>query len=162
MTCLMVAGCQGEKDGADTLPETVDYNEHIRPILSDRCFTCHGPDENTRESGLRLDIEAAAFAELEEHPGAFAIRPGRPNKSEVVKRIYHQDPDDVMPPAASNLSLSDYEKRLIELWIEQGAEYKPLWSLIPVNAASPDLSIQKGRINNEIDLFVFVTSDLIK
>ena len=112
------------------LPERVDYNFHIKPILSDRCFTCHGPDPNTREAGLRLDTPEG-FQEPMESTGRPAIVPGKPGKSALIERIYHSDPDEVMPPATSNLSLTETEKALLTRWIEQGAEWKPHWAFIP-------------------------------
>src|SRR3712207_6489618 len=85
------------------LPEQVSYNFDIRPILSDNCFACHGPDANKREAGLRLDIAEEAYKALAEHPSAHALVPGKPELSEVFSRISTQDSTLLMPPAGSNL-----------------------------------------------------------
>ncbi len=113
------------------LPEVVDFNEHIRPILSDRCFACHGPDAATQQAGLRLDGHSWATAALPEHPALVAIAPGKPAKSEMISRILHQDPNLKMPPPESNLKLSDREVAMLYKWIEQGAIYKQHWAFLP-------------------------------
>ena len=113
-----------------SLPEEVDFNYHIRPLLSDRCFACHGPDENTREAGLRLDTEEGAFGPLKESPGR-AIVPGKLNKSVLVGRIEAHDDEEVMPPPESKLSLTEYEIALLKKWIKQGAEWKSHWAFTP-------------------------------
>ena len=100
-------------DDSVSLPEHVDFNFHIKPILSDRCFTCHGPDEGTRKADLRLDLEEEAFAKLKSGHGR-AFHPKRPDKSESLKRMKSDDPDYQMPPPESNLSLSDQEIALLE------------------------------------------------
>ena len=117
------------------IPKTVDYNIHIKPILSDRCFTCHGNDQNKLKAGLRLDIEAEAKKELIESSG-YAIVPGHPYKSQLVNRILDNDSEKMMPPPESQLSLTDREKALLIAWIDQGAEYKPHWSFCGSGARS--------------------------
>ena len=86
--------CTDAKKGGNQLAEIdqVSYNFHIRPILSDKCFACHGPDANKREADLRLDVEEAAFAALKENPNKFAVVPGKPDESEVYHRIISEDP----------------------------------------------------------------------
>ncbi len=108
----------------------IDYNFHIRPILSDRCFKCHGPDAQNREAGLRLDNAESAYAELPETPDAFAIIPRDLKGSEVYQRIVSTDTSLMMPPPESRLSLTQREKDLISRWIAQGAEYKRHWAFI--------------------------------
>jgi hypothetical protein len=106
------------------LPAEVDYNFHIKPLLSDRCYACHGPDEGARKAGLLLFTEdGAKGAPLE--AGGRAIVEGSLRRSAVFDRIFSTDPDHVMPPPESNLALSDYEKALLARWIEQGAVWKP-------------------------------------
>ncbi len=112
------------------LPEKIDFNYHIKPILSDRCFACHGPDQNKREAGLRLDIEDSALVALGENKDHYAIVRGKAHKSALVERIMSDDPDVMMPPPESNLQLSQEEIALLTRWIDQGAEYKPHWSFI--------------------------------
>ncbi|WP_273568099.1 c-type cytochrome domain-containing protein [Maribacter halichondriae] len=92
------------------LPDQVDYNFHIKPILSDNCYTCHGPDANKRKAGLRLDLAKNAYSELPESPGEFPIVVGKPNKSAIYEHIISENPDDLMPPPDSKLALNSYEK----------------------------------------------------
>lgn len=112
------------------LPETVDYNQHIKPILSDRCFKCHGPDKAKIEAGLQLASFEGATLQLKS--GLTAIDPGDVANSELVARILSKDPEEVMPTPDSHLTLSDEEKALLIKWIEQGAEYKQHWSLAKI------------------------------
>lgn len=139
---------------AGKLPDEVDYNFHIRPILSDKCFTCHGPDANKREAGLRLDIGDSAFKALKETPGAFAFIPGKPHESEVYRRLVTEDTSLRMPPPNSNLQLTQYEIKLIEKWIKQGAKYKPHWAFVPPKAAKPPKVEDEEWPRNDIDRFV--------
>lgn len=131
--------------------DQISYNFHIRPILSDKCFACHGPDANKREADLRLDTEAGAFAALKESPGKFALVSGKPLESEVYHRITTSDPGALMPPPESNLSLTPEEIDLIKRWIEQGAKYESHWAF---------MKVEKPRVpasdwgTGEIDAFV--------
>src|SRR5690606_21165407 len=93
----------------EPLPERIEFNRHIRPILSDNCFLCHGPDRNTREAGLRLDLRAEATQEREGHR---AIAAGDAAASILIQRIISDDPDDRMPPADSNRHVSPRELEL--------------------------------------------------
>src|SRR3954470_14959675 len=96
--------------GADHPPiatqEEIDFNFQVRPILSDRCFKCHGPDEKSRKAGLRLDTAEGAYAVCDKKTGARAVVPGNVERSEVVRRITSSDPDVMMPPPQSHLQLS--------------------------------------------------------
>lgn len=157
---LLLPMCRpsAESDGADggsfVLPKYVDYNYDIKPILSDKCFACHGPDNNTREAGLRLDTEEGAYKALAESPGKHAVVPGKPHISEAFLRITSDDESIKMPPTAANLPLSNFEIDLIERWIEQGAVYKPHWAFTAPK--KPEVP-QQDKIkwgNNEIDNFV--------
>ncbi|HUR10425.1 MAG TPA: PSD1 and planctomycete cytochrome C domain-containing protein [Flavitalea sp.] len=159
LACIFVAllfgvSCfEDSKQTASSIAK-VDFNFHIKPILSDRCFKCHGPDAANRKAELRLDIEAVALAALKKNPGMFAIVPGQPEKSELVHRIFSKDPQFMMPPPQSNLSLSDEERNLLRKWIQQGAQYKKHWALIaPVKTSLPDVSKSMAG-SNEIDRFV--------
>jgi len=138
----------------DGLPEVVDYNFHIRPILSDKCFACHGPDANKREAGLRLDTEEGAFRALGDDANRFALVPGEPEASEVYYRISSHEPDVIMPPPESNLKLSLREIELIEKWIEQGAAYKEHWAFIPPKKSEIPNTRYANWAHNEIDYFV--------
>jgi hypothetical protein len=104
------------------LAETeIRYGRDIRPILSDKCFFCHGPDPKTREEDLRLDLRDEAIA-------GKAFIPGNPEKSKLIKLINATDEDDLMPPPESHKSLSAAEKKLLHDWIKSGAEYEPHWA----------------------------------
>lgn len=106
-----------------------DFNRDIRPILSDKCFACHGFDEETREADLRLDTEEGAFMDL---GGYKAIEPGKPDDSEAWLRIVTDDEDDIMPPKKFHKELTAEEKKLIKEWISEGAEYQIHWAYQPL------------------------------
>jgi hypothetical protein len=136
-------------------PEVVSYNFHIRPILSDKCFACHGPDAKKREANLRLDLAEAAFLPLKETKGAFAFVPGKPEESEVYRRISSQDPSYQMPTPESHLGLlSEEEVALMKKWIKQGAKYEKHWAFVePKKAALPDVDNEDWP-RSELDRFV--------
>ncbi|MEM7039538.1 MAG: DUF1549 domain-containing protein, partial [Bacteroidota bacterium] len=137
------------------LPDSVDYNFHIKPLFSDRCFTCHGPDAEQRKAGLSLHTREGLFAESAETPGARVIVPGDPARSLLFQRIVDSSGTDIMPPPESNLFLAAEEIALIEKWIAQGARWKPHWAFSPPKKpAVPDLDT-KGWARNEIDQFLF-------
>src|SRR6476659_5974065 len=98
--------------------EPLQYNRDIRPILSDRCFKCHGPDKASRKASLRLDIAAEAYAERKK-PGKHAIVPGKPDASLVCNKIFSSDPEERMPPPESNLALTQKEKETLRRWISE-------------------------------------------
>lgn len=134
------------------LPDQIDYNFHVKPILADRCYACHGPDEGTRKAGLRLDDEEVAFMKLASGKSAFTK--GSLSKSEVYHRLVSLDPEAVMPPPESNLSLSPSEIAIIAKWVDQGAEWKQHWSFLKVeNAKIPEVD-QDWKQNNPIDNFI--------
>ncbi|WP_238474607.1 DUF1553 domain-containing protein [Maribacter algarum] len=136
-----------------SLPDEVDFNFHVKPILSDRCYSCHGPDANSRQAGLRLDIEEEAFKKLASGKRAFVS--GKSGSSESVNRILSDDPEIQMPPPESNLTLSSREKALIIKWIEQGAKWKAHWAFAkPVKPESRLLENVAWKANNEIDYFI--------
>jgi len=152
---------QGVDSGVETarIPDQISYNFHIRPILSDNCFACHGPDANKREAGLRLDIAEEAYKALSETPGAHAWVPGKPKQSEAYSRINSTDPSVQMPPPESNLKLTDREIRLIEKWIRQGAEYEPHWAFVaPEKPEIPAVS-NTGWPANEVDYFILALQE---
>ncbi len=136
------------------LPATVDYNLHVRPILSDKCFFCHGPDKNSQKAGLELATPEGAYAALKKAKGKHAIVPGDLAGSEVYHRLISTDADEMMPPKSSNRVLTNYEKAVLMKWIEQGAEYKPHWALIkPRQLPLPTVG-NKAWPRNEIDYFI--------
>ncbi len=158
-TIAVVSSCFGKSDG-DKLPDQVSFNFHIRPILSDKCFKCHGPDANKRQAQFRLDIADSAFAPLKETKGAFALVPGKPEESELYKRISSTDTSYMMPDPASHLgALNEYEIKLFKKWIEQGAKYETHWAFTaPIKSALPKVS-DKDWVKNEIDYFVLQKLD---
>lgn len=110
--------------------QATDFNRDIRPLLSDRCFGCHGPDANKgRQAGLRLDTREGATATLKS--GQRAIVPGDPTASAMIARIHATDPDGIMPPAKLNRPLADSDRELLTRWIADGAEYQPHWAFVP-------------------------------
>ncbi len=142
-------------DSAKEIPDTVDFNFHVRPILSDRCFKCHGPDANKREANLRLDTEEGAFAALKEDPSKHVIVPGDPMQSALYARLISKDTAEVMPPPSSNLALTKTEIEIIKKWIAQGAVYKKHWSFIaPKKSSLPEVDSDLNPAN-PIDNFVF-------
>lgn len=134
--------------------DSVDFNLHIRPILSDRCFKCHGPDANKRKANLRLDIRENALAALKDNPDAHVIVPGEASASEAYRRISSNDTSQLMPPVNSNLKLNDHEIELIKTWIDQGAVYKKHWAFIPPSSRSLPEIDQTDWPKNEIDHFI--------
>jgi hypothetical protein len=144
----MIHSCTGKIN----FPDEISYNTHIRPILSDKCFKCHGPDANKREAGFRLDTEEGAMQALKSKEG-YAIVSGKPEESILYVRIIDEDPEVVMPPPEANLSLTDKEKELVRKWIEQGGHYEKHWSFIPISKPIvPNMG--KSWATNEIDPFI--------
>ncbi|MEX2569089.1 MAG: PSD1 and planctomycete cytochrome C domain-containing protein [Cyclobacteriaceae bacterium] len=140
--------------GDNSLPDQISYNFHIRPILSDNCFACHGPDANKREANLRLDLEKEAFQALKEHPEKHPLVPGKPGKSEVYQRIVSEDPGEKMPPPDSKLTLADEQIKMIEKWIRQGAQYEPHWAFVPPKKPKLPEIEQTQWPTNPIDYFI--------
>ncbi|MFT5522306.1 MAG: hypothetical protein ACI9HK_000249 [Pirellulaceae bacterium] len=128
----------------------ISYNRDIRPLLSDRCFKCHGPDEAAREAELRLDDEAVVFAKRD---AATVVR-GKPAASELVRRILSTDDDERMPPPDSNKSLSVAEKKLLQDWIAQGAEFEGHWAYIAPQEFAPPKVVHEDSVRNDVDRFV--------
>jgi hypothetical protein len=141
---------------ADGTSQKVDFNRDIRGILSNRCYTCHGPDDAERQADLRLDSRDGATADLGDH---FAIVPGKPESSELVRRITSSDPDVMMPPAGKDKPLSKKKIDLLTRWVKQGAEYAKHWSYeIPTRPALPKTSNQAWQ-RNAIDAFILSRLD---
>ena len=129
----------------------VDFSKDIRPILSEYCFHCHGPDENTREAKLRLDTKEGL---LNPRKKRFPVIPGKPDHSEVYKRIITDDEDDIMPPPESKKKMKPEEIELIRKWISQGAQYQDHWAFIPpVKSKLPPIKA-KNWPRNQIDHFI--------
>ena len=153
LAAVLASGCGVPGPDVPDLPERVDFALHVKPILSDRCFKCHGPDEAARKSDLRLDVQERAFARLAS--GTTPIVAGRPRRSELVRRILSEDPAQVMPTPDAHLTLSDYEKAVIIRWIDQGAEWKPHWSFTPPAVPGvPEPVASHWVARNPVDRFV--------
>ncbi len=157
LTIVIIASCNSVPEDVqqayETIPAQIDFNRHVRPILSDRCYNCHGPDENKREASLRLDQQSGAFGKLPSGNKAFA--PNSIGKSAVVERILHKDPEIMMPPPESHLSLTNKEKAILIKWIKQGAKWKKHWAYLPVeNPSLPLISESSWEQWNETDHFI--------
>lgn len=156
VACFGLAACASDipadlVEAYGKLPEEIDFNFHVRPILSDRCYACHGPDDNTREANLRLDQEEEAYSLLES--GGRAIVRGDLGGSKIWERILSEDPQYMMPPPESHLSLSLEEKAIIGKWIEQGAVWKEHWAFIAPQ--KPKVPVYDNVwASNEIDQFI--------
>ncbi|MEL6589222.1 MAG: PSD1 and planctomycete cytochrome C domain-containing protein, partial [Bacteroidota bacterium] len=144
---------------ATRVPDKVDFNFHVRSILSDRCYACHGPDPNHREAGLRLDTEEGAFTALGEQMDRYAIVRGKPEESLLLQRIHSDDPELKMPPPESNLSLNEGELEILSRWIEQGAEWKRHWAFIKPQRPELPKAKQSDWPQNPIDNFVLARLD---
>lgn len=158
-TLVLTSSCQPDlpADVAlayEQLADEIDYNIHVKPILSDKCFACHGPDNAKQKAGLRLDIASAAYGELPETPGKVAIKPGRLGASEFFHRIISDDPDYRMPTPDSHLSLSTQEKAILIKWIENGAEYKPHWAFTGIKKPELPRLNDDSWVINPTDRFV--------
>src|SRR5436309_356524 len=130
----------------------LEYNRDIRPILSNNCFKCHGPDAKERQAGLRLDLREEALKPAES--GRRAIVPGKLSASNLVRRILSPRDEYRMPPPDSNKKLTTAEKELLQRWIEQGAEYQPHWSLIPPKRLALPTTSDTTWSRNALDRFV--------
>lgn len=130
-------------------PEKLQFNRDIRPLLSDRCFTCHGPDKAGRKADLRLDNRDAAVK-------AGVIDLKNLSESEILARIESSDPEEIMPPPRLKKPLTDSEKAVLKNWVEQGAEYQPHWAFVPVpkEVKTPEISEDSDWVQNPVDMFV--------
>ena len=131
------------------LPDKIDYNYHVKPILSDKCFSCHGPDAAKRKANLRLDFDKKQLRRNDAE-----VLTIDDVKSEIPNRLFSQDPEIQIPPPESHLSLSDTEKAKILRWTDQGAQYKPHWSFIPIEKNNAPIPPEVTWGENEIDYFV--------
>ena len=150
-TATAVRPAQASAAAAPERP--IDFNWDVRPILSDNCFRCHGPDEKNRQAGLRLDTAEGAYAALR-RPGTFAVVPGKPAESQLIFRITHANAVVRMPPQVTNKVITPQQVEILRAWIAQGAQYKPHWAFMaPQRAAAP--AVPAGpSILNDVDRFV--------
>ncbi len=137
---------------ADTpIPDVVEFNRDVRPILSETCYACHGPDANKREAELRLDTEAGLFGTASKTKPVVA---GNAGESDLIKRVTSADPEQLMPPVDSGKKLSPRDIAVLKKWVEQGAKWQGHWAYLkPVRAAVPKVE-QAGFVRNDIDRFL--------
>lgn len=158
-SCLLLVHCTMEIPeevviAYDKLPARLDFNYDVKPILSDKCFACHGPDQAKQKADLRLDTPEGAFAALKSNPNLHAIVAYKPSKSEAIQRILSDDASIVMPPPESNLVLSEYEIATLIKWVKQGAVYQSHWSFVrPEKKQLPKVK-QQDWTKNAIDYFI--------
>ncbi|WP_437186353.1 DUF1553 domain-containing protein [Planctomicrobium sp. SH668] len=131
--------------------DTIDFNQHVRPILSANCFACHGFDAKSRQADLRLDIADGAYAERN---GTVAVKPHDLAASLIWERINSSDPEQVMPPTSFHAALSDADKEVIRKWIEQGAAYQKHWAFEPPVAGEVPAVQNEAWVKNDIDRFI--------
>ena len=148
IACLCVTLCAGVVAAEDK----VDFSRDILPLLSDKCFKCHGPDEAIREAGLRLDRQEGATVELDS--GATAIVPGNSMASELISRITTDDADLKMPPVDSGKSLSEADIAKFKRWIDEGAEWSTHWAFVPPQRPNIPAPHPQWRSDNPIDNFI--------
>lgn len=129
----------------------VDFGRDVLPILSDKCYHCHGPDETARKAKLRLDTREGAFSVLD---GKAIIAPGKSSGSELVRRVLSQDPEEVMPPPKAHRDLSAEQRDTLRRWVDDGARWGKHWSFESI-PAKPELPTPQEGERNEIDRFVF-------
>ncbi len=129
----------------------VDFDRQVRPILSENCFLCHGPDKGTRMVDLRLDVREGAFAPRK---NGYPVVPGKPDESLIVKRIFSNDPSFRMPPVFAHKTLTQEQKEIIRRWIEQGANWSQHWAFIPPKKSALPQVKQGAWPRNELDRFI--------
>lgn len=125
----------------------LEFNRDIRPILSNNCFQCHGPDKNNRKSGLRLDVREAAI----QHG---AIVPGKADESEIIKRIFSEDEALLMPPPSAHKNITAVQKAALKQWVLEGAEYQPHWAYIAPTRPAVPTTKDTSWVANPIDAFI--------
>lgn len=147
LTCFLLTGdsCFAQEARGES---RIGFNDQIRPILSEYCFSCHGPDSASRKAELRLDQRESAI-------DAGAVEPGKPHESELIARILSNDPDEMMPPPETGKALTATEKQLLRKWIEDGATWEAHWAFIrPVRPDVPQEKDSEQLAENAIDAFV--------
>ncbi len=137
---------------ASTAEIKIDFNRDVRPILSENCFACHGPDAGKRKANLRLDTKEGASAEAES--GISPLVPGKPEKSELIARILSKDPNEAMPPAKEHKTVSAAQLEMLKLWIKQGANYDKHWSFKKIEMPPVPEVKNAAWPKNEIDKFI--------
>jgi len=132
----------------------IDYNWHVKPILSDRCYVCHGPDDRARQANLRLDTQEDAYGISRHDSTRHIIVPGNAATSVLIHHITSEDPNQRMPPPESNLPLSQQEIEILRRWIDQGASWKPHWAFTPPQRSEPPSVRDEDWVQDPIDSFI--------
>ncbi|GAB5443256.1 MAG: DUF1553 domain-containing protein [Fuerstiella sp.] len=153
LTCGFASTIGSADDGSQSAAAP-DFRRVIKPLLSDRCFLCHGPDAENRQAGLRLDSPEGLCAPLESDDALSAVVPGHPERSVLVERILSGDPDLVMPPSDSGLKLSAAEKQQLVDWVKSGAEWKQHWAFAPIERPTPPELDDSSWVRSPIDAFI--------
>lgn len=130
----------------------VKFNRDIRPIMSDTCFRCHGPDSKSRMAGLRLDIRQDALKTTKS--GVTPIVPGDPAKSAIIQRVFADNPAKIMPPKQAHKDLTAAQKDIIKRWVAEGAEYEGHWAYEPIRKTQPPAVSDPSLVRNPIDTFI--------
>jgi len=152
LACLSFVGVWCATPGAAAPSAKLSFNRDVRPILSDKCFQCHGPDEAKRKGGMRLDLREAALKGGEAGP---VFVPGQPDESEMILRILSKDRDEQMPPPKSHKTIAPAELAILKRWIAEGAEYQSHWSFLkPERPPVPEVASAKSAVRNPIDAFI--------
>jgi hypothetical protein len=149
---IRAAADETRPEDKSPLPDTIQFTRDVRPILSENCYKCHGPDPKVREAKLRFDTREGIFATLDE--GRLAVAPGSLNKSHLWKRITSTDKEEKMPPAKSGKKLSPREVAILKKWIEQGAEWQGHWAFIPTPKVAPPAVKNAKWGRNPVDAFI--------
>src|SRR5262245_25411228 len=137
----LAAGIVADAATKTSSTPTIDFSRDIRPILSDNCFKCHGPDEKERKAKLRFDVKEDAFKAAKS--GEYAIVPGDLVKSQLIARITSKDEEEVMPPPKSKKKLTPQQVDLLKRWVAQGAKWEEHWAFVPPKR--PDLPPVKNK-----------------
>ncbi|MEC9115928.1 MAG: c-type cytochrome domain-containing protein, partial [Planctomycetota bacterium] len=138
--------------GGTSVQAEVDFDRDVRPILAEKCYACHGPDEAVRQAELRLDLRSSAIAPLPS--GEVAIVPGNTDESELIRRIFSTHSGDRMPPETSQKPLTDRERQVLKEWIDSGAGYRLHWAFRPIDSPPVPAATFPEWQRNEVDAFV--------
>src|SRR5580700_4736969 len=137
------------------LPDKIEFNRDIRPILSDNCYACHGPDKNKRKADLRLDTRQGLLGK-DGHTGVVVAK--KPDESELWRRVCSKD-DDRMPPAQFGKVLSETDRKLLRRWIDEGAKWEGHWAFLPIGRPKPPAVKPGWSPKNDIDAFILEALD---
>jgi hypothetical protein len=158
LTSYLIIGCKEQLPEyvaveLAKLPEKVQFSIHVKPILSDKCYSCHGPDEATRKGGMRFDTEDGLYKKSTN--GTYAFVSENLKQSEAIQRIISDDPQYIMPPEDAHLSLSSREKSILIKWVQQEAKWEKHWAFIVPKKTAPPKLVNNWPVENEIDKYIY-------